>query len=241
MKNKFAFSLAEALITLLIVCIIAIVSAPMITKKAKRSMRTEFWQKDSYADSAVSVRNGYDVRFGTESEKEKNQSIVVIGTLYFKDRNGKVIGWISEDGSNSFTTTCPSVGAAGTGVDQQTINQLMQMVRQLYSMLGQQRGATASGSYSGGGSYGSSGYSSGRTSSKRIQPKKIQPKKIQPKKIQAPSAPSVPSFGGYKNTSGISPDAMNMDPSQMQSALQGMDQGELQQMMNQLMQMFPAQ
>ncbi len=240
MKNKFAFSLAEALITLLIVCIIAIVSAPMITKKAKRSMRTEFWQKDSYADSAVSVRNGYDVRFGTESEKEKNQSIVVIGTLYFKDRNGKVIGWISEDGSNSFTTICPSVGASGTGVDQQTINQLMQMVRQLYSMLGQQRGATSSGSYSGG-SYGSSGYSSGRTSSKRIQPKKIQPKKIQPKKIQAPSAPSVPNLGGYKSTSVISPEAMNMDPAQMQSALQGMDQGELQQMMNQLMQMVPAQ
>ena len=121
----------------------------------------------------------------------------------------------------------------------------MQMVRQLYSMLGQQRGATSSGSYSGG-SYGSSGYSSGRTSSKRIQPKKIQPKKIQPKKIQpkkiqAPSAPSVPNLGGYKSTSVISPEAMNMDPAQMQSALQGMDQGELQQMMNQLMQMVPAQ
>ncbi len=232
MKNKLAFSLAEALITLLIVCIIAIVSAPMITKKAKKSMRTEFWQRDSYADSAVSVRNGYDVRFGTESEKDKNQSIVVVGTLYFKDRNGKVIGWIAEDGSNSFTTTCPSVVGSGSGVDQQTINQLMQMVRQLYSMLGQQKGT---GSYSAGGS----SYSSGRSSSRRVQPKRIQPKKIQPKKLNVPSGPNVPqNLGGY---SGVSPDAMNMDTSQMQSALQGMDQKELQQMMNQIMQMFPAQ
>ena len=233
MKIRPAFSLAEALITLLIVCIIAVVSAPMITKKAKKSMRTEFWQRDSYADSSVSVRNGYDVRFGTESDKDKNQSIVVVGTLYFKDRNGKVIGWISEDGSNSFTTTCPSV--SGSGVDQQTIEQLMQMVRNLYSMLGQQKKMAPD-------SYG--GYAVQNNLNKRPSAKKIQPKKIQPRKLPSAQGPNVPvsPSGGYRAPQGTGlPAGMNVDPAQMQSALQGMDQAELQQMMNQLMQMFPAQ
>ena len=233
MKIRPAFSLAEALITLLIVCIIAVVSAPMITKKAKKSMRTEFWQRDSYADSSVSVRNGYDVRFGTESDKDKNQSIVVVGTLYFKDRNGKVIGWISEDGSNSFTTTCPSV--SGSGVDQQTIEQLMQMVRNLYSMLGEQK-KMAPDSYGG---YAVQNKLPKRPSAKKKKQKKIQPKKIQPRKLpaaQGPNVPVSPSVGYSSPQAG-----MNVDPAQMQSALQGMDQAELQQMMNQLMQMFPAQ
>ena len=216
MKNKPAFSLAEALITLLIVCIIAIVSAPMITKKAKKSMRTEFWQKDSYADSAISVRNGYDVRFGTSSDK-KNQSIVVVGTLYFKDRNGKVIGWISEDGTNSFATKCKNapaiapVATPGYSVDPATINQLMKMVQNLSVILEQQKN-TSLAMPAAGGSAGNSNTSSRRQSSRKTYNEPQQ-------------APSMPSG------------AMNIDP----SSLQNMNPGDLQQMMNQIMQMFPMQ
>ena len=219
MKFKFAFSLAEALITLLIVCIIAIVSAPMITKKAKKSMRTEFWQKDSYADSAVSVRNGYDVRFGTASDK-KNQSIVVVGTLYFKDRNGKVIGWIREDGTSSFAAKCgncsapASSGVSAYNVDPATISQLMQMVQNLSVILEQQKNATISLPAAG-------------TTRKTAPRKKRQ-------------SENTNSYNSQQST-GMSSGLMNMDPSQMQSTLQGMDPAQLQQMMNQVMQMFPMQ
>ena len=225
MKFKPAFSLAEALITLLIVCIIAIVSVPMITKKSKKAMRTEFWQKDSYADSAVSVRNGYDVRFGTATDK-KNQSIVVIGTLYFKDRNGKVIGWISEDGTNSFTTKCPSVSSSSAqpayNVDPATINQLMQMVQNLSVILEQQKNASVSIPSS----------TVNTTTTRRTRPRRHVP---------ADTQPSGGAYSGYQSQTSMPSSSMNIDPSQMQSALQGMDPGQLQQMMNQVMQMFPMQ
>ncbi len=79
MKKIFGFSLAEALITLLIVSFIAILSAPIITKKSKK-------------------------RPGDEVLRDaKVQSIVVTGKLEFKDRKGNVIGWINEDGSASFS------------------------------------------------------------------------------------------------------------------------------------------
>lgn len=223
MKKYLAFSLAEALITLLIVCIIAIASAPMITKKAKKSMRTEFWQKDMYADNAVSVRNGYDIRLGSRSDK-KDQSIVVIGTLYFKDRNGNVIGWISEDGTSSF---------AGGAVDLNTINRLMGMVNNLYDLVQ----AEKSGSYQ----TTSTTSSVGRPHVRKIQPKKIQPKKIQPKKLRPATGPNVPPKLGGEEYAMDSNSLMNVNPSELQSQLQGMDEEQLQQMLNQVMQMMPAQ
>lgn len=226
MKKYLAFSLAEALITLLIVCIIAIASAPMITKKAKKSMRTEFWQKDMYADTAVSVRNGYDIRLGSKSDK-KDQSIVVVGTLYFKDRNGNVIGWISEDGTSSF---------AGGAVDPNTINKLMGMINTLYSEVQAQKPA----------SYNVASASSSESVKRRpyvrkIQPKKIQPKKIQPKKLRPAKGPNVPPKLGGEEYAMDSNSLMNVNPSELQSQLQGMDEEQLQQMLNQVMQMMPAQ
>lgn len=227
MKKYLAFSLAEALITLLIVCIIAIASAPMITKKAKKSMRTEFWQRDMYADTAVSVRNGYDIRLGSKSDK-KDQSIVVVGTLYFKDRNGNVIGWISEDGTSSFS---------GNSIDRDTVNQLMAMFNRLYSIAEAQK-------QSGYSSSNSDNYSSStkrRPYVRKIQPKKIQPKKIQPKKLRPATGPNVPPKLGGEDYAMDSNSLMNVNPAELQSQLQGMDEEQLQQMLNQVMQLMPAQ
>lgn len=226
MYTKKAFSLAEALITLLIVCIIAIVSAPMITKKAKKPMRADVWQKDAYAESAVSVRNGYDVRFGTESDK-KDQSIVVVGTLYFKDRDGKVIGWISEDGTSSF---------GGSAVDMNKMNQLLDMVNNLYSML---KAGQVSDRGSGVNIASSSSSSSGM---KMPYAKRPSARKITPKKIQPAKGPTVPAKLGRSSQqsagSASSESVLNgIDPSQ----LQNMSEAELQQMLNSLMQMMPQQ
>ncbi len=232
MKKYIAFSLAEALITLLIVCIIAIASAPMITKKAKKSMRTEFWQRDTYADSAISVRNGYDIRLGSKSEK-KDQSIVVVGTLYFKDSNGKVIGWISEDGSSSF---------GGDSVDSATMDKLKSMVNTLHETVQTGRNVSSTTSpYQ-----DSQSYSRSESVSRRPHVRKIQPKKIQPKKLRAAKGPNVPpKLGGNSSDNesySIDQGAlMNVDPSELQSQLQGMDEAQLQQMLNQVMQMMPAQ
>ena len=228
MKVKFAFSLAEALITLLIVCIIAVVSAPMITKKAKKSMRTEFWQKDSYVDSAVSVRNGFDVRFGTAAEDKKNQGIVVVGTLYFKDKNGKVIGWISEDGKSSFASECqcsaPAVSSVAAGVDADTINQLMRMVQNLYGILEQQKGAGA--------------YSQVQTVPQKRTGRASSQNRSYNSKADVRSQSSSNTYGYSQNS--LPAGSMNIDPNQMQ-ALQNMDPAELQGMMKQIMQMFPMQ
>lgn len=230
MYKQKAFSLAEALITLLIVCIIAIVSAPMITKKAKKPMRADFWQKDAYADAAVSVRNGYDVRFGTESDK-KDQSIVVVGTLYFKDRDGKVIGWISEDGTSSF---------GGSAVDMNKMNQLLDMVNNLYSMLKAGQISDRSGDA---GVHIASSSSSSSSNMRTPYAKRPSARKIAPKKIQAAKGPNVPAkLGRTPNNASqqaASPEAMlnGIDPSQ----LQNMSEAELQQMLNGLMQMMPNQ
>lgn len=108
MKKKSGFSLAEALITLLIVCIIAIMTAPIITKKTRKSPTDVLWTIDNKKAQAVIYPNAKrDIMLGDISKNAK-QGIVVTGTMYFKDRNGNVIGWISEDGSNSFAQNSPA-------------------------------------------------------------------------------------------------------------------------------------
>lgn len=134
MNNNKAFSLAEALITLLIVCIIAIASAPVITKKAKKNPANVIWVADTQVKSAVTPAGQRDIRLGDE-KGHKQQGIVVIGAMYFKDRNGKIIGWISEDGSTSF--------AQGNEFDFNAMSQkqekLLQMVQSLMTMLQNER------------------------------------------------------------------------------------------------------
>ena len=96
-----AFSLAEALITLLIVCIIAIATVPVITKKSRPNPSKVIWVADTMVKTAVTPSAQRDIKLGDATGHVK-QGIVITGTMYFKDRNGKVIGWISEDGKTSF-------------------------------------------------------------------------------------------------------------------------------------------
>lgn len=102
MEKKFGFSLAEALITLLIVCIIAIVSAPIVTKKSRKIDNNTVWaiNPDNYA--TITPTNGRDIKLG-KTRSGKSQGIVVVDRLEFKNKEGKVIGWINEDGSTSFS------------------------------------------------------------------------------------------------------------------------------------------
>lgn len=103
MKKKLGFSLAEALITLLIVCIIAIASAPIITKKNKAKSESTVWTLLKSRNIAHPVNNR-DIMLGSPKDQK---GIVVYGTLYFKNRKGEVIGWIKEDGTSSFITQNP--------------------------------------------------------------------------------------------------------------------------------------
>ena len=101
--KKTGFSLAEALITLLIVSIIAIASVPVITKK-KNNTNHELWKIERNTQTAIYPSNGRDIRLGDINKKE-SQGIIVYGTLYFMDRNGNTIGWIKENGESSFGTS----------------------------------------------------------------------------------------------------------------------------------------
>ena len=122
--KKTGFSLAEALITLLIVSIIAIASVPVITKK-KNNTNRELWKIERNTQTAIYPSNGRDIRLGDINKKE-SQGIVVYGTLYFMDRNGNTIGWIKENGETSF----------GSNANQQkTMEMLSELSRQLVNTL----------------------------------------------------------------------------------------------------------
>lgn len=101
MNRVFGFSLAEALITLLIVCIIVIMTMPMITKKAKKRPIEQPWSFYANYNDALYPSGHKDIILG-EVSNGKLQSIVVAGRLEFKNRAGQTIGWIDEDGSSSF-------------------------------------------------------------------------------------------------------------------------------------------
>lgn len=101
MEKKSAFSLAEALITLLIVSIIAIVSAPVLTKKAQKRPQEQPWLISGRNNDALYPAGHRDIILG-EISNNHPQSIIVSGKLEFKNRAGQTIGWISEDGSSSF-------------------------------------------------------------------------------------------------------------------------------------------
>lgn len=102
MKKYVGFSLAEALITLLIVSIIAMVSAPILTKKAKKRPDEQPWTSAKQYGDAIHPNGGRNIILGSV-QNGKPQSIVVVGQLEFKDRRGNTIGWINEDGSTSFS------------------------------------------------------------------------------------------------------------------------------------------
>lgn len=102
LKNK-AFSLAEALITLLIVSIIIAATAPVLTKRKVRKDVNLLWHVDNSVHTAITPTPGRDIILGSYDDSESKNGIVVRGKLYFKDTKGNIIGWIAEDGTNSFS------------------------------------------------------------------------------------------------------------------------------------------
>ena len=101
MKKAFGFSLAEALITLLIVSLIAAMTVPMMTKKTKKRAVNQPWSFSSRYNNALYPSENKDLMLG-EISSGHPQSIIVVGRLEFKNRTGQTIGWIDEDGSSSF-------------------------------------------------------------------------------------------------------------------------------------------
>ena len=102
MKKTYGFSLAEALITLLIVCIIAIATVPVITKKKRDPNRAAsvLWKVDNTNPKVLIPSAGRDIKLGQIDNQ--NQGIVIVRRLEFKNRDGQTIGYIDENGENSF-------------------------------------------------------------------------------------------------------------------------------------------
>lgn len=102
MKKIYGFSLAEALITLLIVCIIAIATVPVITKKKRdpNKATSVLWKVDNTNPKVLIPSAGRDIKLG-QIDKQ-NQGIVIVKRLEFKNRDGQIIGYIDETGENSF-------------------------------------------------------------------------------------------------------------------------------------------
>ena len=73
---------------------------PVITKKSRPNPSKVIWVADTMVKTAVTPSAQRDIKLGDATGHVK-QGIVITGTMYFKDRNGKVIGWISEDGNTS--------------------------------------------------------------------------------------------------------------------------------------------
>lgn len=123
MKKKFGFSLAEALLTLLIVCIIAIASAPIITKKNRQQSESITWsQVKRGAQSYIHPSGNKDIMLGSPKSQK---GIVVNGILVFKNTKGETIGWIAEDGTSSFAQG----QSQGMGLDQISPQQMDKMVK----------------------------------------------------------------------------------------------------------------
>lgn len=129
MKKKYAFSLAEALITLLIVSLITVAAAPVITKKTKQKSDLGYWATTNISQNAIMPVNNKNIVLGTR--KGSTNSIVVTGVLEFKNQKGETIGWISEDGSSSFDCNCAS--ASNYSID--TILENQQKIFELVSLL----------------------------------------------------------------------------------------------------------
>ncbi len=97
MKRKKAFSIAEALMVLLIMSIIVAVSMPVLTKKSRKKttkLDSGLW-KDYRHEFIVPVDNR-DLTLGNESQ---DRGIRIIGKLSLKDLSGQQLGWIKDDGS----------------------------------------------------------------------------------------------------------------------------------------------
>lgn len=131
MKKFRGFSLAEALITLLVVCIIAIATVPVITKKKRTpdNKPNTLWTVERETEATIYPAASRDIKLG-ELNPRKSQGIIVVGTLEFKSRDGRTIGWIKENGENSFSNTEEIVAK-----QQEIINALTNLTNDLKSAL----------------------------------------------------------------------------------------------------------
>ena len=103
MKKIYGFSLAEALITLLIICIIAIATVPVITKKKRDPNRAAsvLWKVENTNPKVLIPSSGRDIKLG-QIDNQNSQGIIISRRLEFKNREGKTIAYIDENGENSF-------------------------------------------------------------------------------------------------------------------------------------------
>lgn len=158
MKRVCGFSLAEALITLLVICIIAMATAPIITKKKRAPQTgsaTTVWTTDRETASTIYPAASRDIKLGEINDK-KAQGIIVVGTLEFKDRDGRTIGWIKENGENSFNNTEEIVAK-----QQEIIEILTTLTNDLKSALNNSSSNNYGGNYGGDYDYTSDESSSG--------------------------------------------------------------------------------
>lgn len=133
MNKIWAFSLAEALITLLIVSLIMIAAAPVITKKTKQKSELTYWSTTHVFPNSIMPVNNKNIVLG--KNKSSTNSIVVSGVLEFKNKKGETIGWISEDGSSSFDCHCSFDAASESSYASEEILKNQQKIFELISML----------------------------------------------------------------------------------------------------------
>lgn len=124
MEKKFGFSLAEALITLLIIALITVLSAPVITKKARKREDTNMWTFVKNKNKYIYPTNNNDIMLGSPKQPK---GIVVNGVLVFKNTKGETIGWIAEDGTNSFTLE--NQGMALPSISDEDMKKLVEQVQ----------------------------------------------------------------------------------------------------------------
>ena len=126
MKQRQGFSLAEALITLLIVSIIAVASAPIITKKARNNQNAKLWTLfNNNTNGFIYPKNNRDIKLGSKKEQK---GIIVNGTLVFKNTKGEVIGWIAEDGTNSFCNCGTTQSASLSNISTEELDRMVKVV-----------------------------------------------------------------------------------------------------------------
>lgn len=115
MSKKKAFSIAEAMMVLLIMSIIVACTMPIITKKAKTKptkIDSGLWK--DYRNEFIRPVDNRDVLLG---EKTKEKGIRIDGKLSIKNLEGVEVGWIKDDGSNSFDPIPPGMMMNFVGKD----------------------------------------------------------------------------------------------------------------------------
>lgn len=104
---KKGFSIAEAMMVLLIMSIIVAVSIPVITKKSrKKTTKIEAGLWRDYRHEFLMPVDNRDITLGDETNE---RGIRIKGKLSLKNLDGKEIGWVKDDGTTSFEEIPPGM------------------------------------------------------------------------------------------------------------------------------------